>query len=63
MSIDVTWPIEKSESEKMAVDCLQWHLSRDSIDLILRMSDYDKRRIFELIKAAGYYVNPRLLNK
>ncbi len=47
----------------MAVDCLQWHLSRDSIDLILRMSDYDKRRIFELIKAAGYYVNPRLLNK
>ncbi len=63
MSIDVTWPIEKSEYDKAAIDCLHNHLSNGGIDLFLKMANYDKQKIFEFIKAAGYHVNPKLLNK
>jgi len=33
MSVDVTWPTQKSEYDKAAIDCLRSHLSDDGIDL------------------------------
>lgn len=63
MSIDVTWPVEKSTYEKAAVDCLKEYFSSDGLGSILKMSTSDQRNIFELIQLGGHHVDPILLKR
>jgi hypothetical protein len=61
MSIDVTWPIKKSERTLMLEDCLSTHFSSDGVSKILSMHDNDQQTILNVLNAAGFYVNKKLI--